>query len=699
MIPEIVFDTEEFDSIFEEARGRIAGLYPEWTDYNYHDPGITMLELFSWLKEGQQFYMDQTGEEQKEKFLKLLGTKRLRKEPASACILVEPEEDMILPKGTRFYADSICYETTESNYVMKEGITKCFYGNTKVQAFLDKRQLCSGHSLRFPLFGNAPKPGDAFYIGLESALPEQTELSIYFKFFTDYEVKRNPLEKEMPVPFVQYVMEYLTDAGWKEVASKRDETFGFLQDGQFFFQLATSMKEGTVLGEEGYFLRIRILDGCYDSPPLLESISTNMLRVQQIEQLIEHCVIKDYEKQEDGTVTCRGTTFLSMFGETDLYIEEQGTLKELSVVKKYINSKKGFCSFSFQLPKGTETLDRIHMVSSFGEGKRMRVLGNGNEYPDQIYSLSDENGLYEAFSIMAEAEGQYEIWEKVEDFSDSAPEDKHFTFDSREGKVRFGNGYHGLPPDGEIRILSYARCLGVMGKVKDNQIRHISQEFEGDIFITNPVSSWGGQSEETLEQSFLRVRREMEHPITAVSYKDYEAYIKRTPGLMIASCKALLPQEVKEIFPYYDESAITVVVKPYAKEAKKKLLEAYRKNIIAYLEPFRMAGTSVYLIRPEYVQFEVYAEVALKSHYVEGEEKVKETVETFFYNLSREFGCCVHYSRLYGAIDMLSCVRSLHALSLEVKGTGVKHLPDGSVQVPPHAVVELKLADYQFTLE
>ena len=59
MLPVISLDDERFEEIVDKARKMIPNLYPEWTDHNYHDPGITMLELFAWLKEIQQFHMDQ----------------------------------------------------------------------------------------------------------------------------------------------------------------------------------------------------------------------------------------------------------------------------------------------------------------------------------------------------------------------------------------------------------------------------------------------------------------------------------------------------------------------------------------------------------------------------------------------------------------------------------------------------------------
>lgn len=48
-IPDL--DTKNFDEYFEEARAALPALAPEWTDYNLSDPGITLLELFSWLND------------------------------------------------------------------------------------------------------------------------------------------------------------------------------------------------------------------------------------------------------------------------------------------------------------------------------------------------------------------------------------------------------------------------------------------------------------------------------------------------------------------------------------------------------------------------------------------------------------------------------------------------------------------------
>ena len=51
-------DDQKYTDIVEAAKRRIPVIFPEWTDMNEHDPGITLIELFAWLKEMQQYTLN-----------------------------------------------------------------------------------------------------------------------------------------------------------------------------------------------------------------------------------------------------------------------------------------------------------------------------------------------------------------------------------------------------------------------------------------------------------------------------------------------------------------------------------------------------------------------------------------------------------------------------------------------------------------
>ena len=46
-------DDYDFDRLLALARSRLPALAPQWTDYNYHDPGIMLIELLAWVGDAQ----------------------------------------------------------------------------------------------------------------------------------------------------------------------------------------------------------------------------------------------------------------------------------------------------------------------------------------------------------------------------------------------------------------------------------------------------------------------------------------------------------------------------------------------------------------------------------------------------------------------------------------------------------------------
>lgn len=66
-------DDRAYEDLVEEARALVPTLYPEWTDHNPADPGITLIELFAWLAEMLTYRADQLTEAQNHTFLKLLN--------------------------------------------------------------------------------------------------------------------------------------------------------------------------------------------------------------------------------------------------------------------------------------------------------------------------------------------------------------------------------------------------------------------------------------------------------------------------------------------------------------------------------------------------------------------------------------------------------------------------------------------------
>ena len=74
MIPTVNLDDRTFDDIKNEAIRLIPRYCPEWTNHNESDPGITLIELFSWMTEMTLYRLNKVPAKTYLSMLELIGT-------------------------------------------------------------------------------------------------------------------------------------------------------------------------------------------------------------------------------------------------------------------------------------------------------------------------------------------------------------------------------------------------------------------------------------------------------------------------------------------------------------------------------------------------------------------------------------------------------------------------------------------------
>ena len=72
-LPDIQLDDRSYTDLVNELRRRIPAYTPEWTDYNDSDPGIALIELFSWLADILIYRINQVPDKAYVKFLQMIG--------------------------------------------------------------------------------------------------------------------------------------------------------------------------------------------------------------------------------------------------------------------------------------------------------------------------------------------------------------------------------------------------------------------------------------------------------------------------------------------------------------------------------------------------------------------------------------------------------------------------------------------------
>jgi len=683
LLPELLLDNENYKEILEEARNIAISIYPEWTDYNYHDPGITLLELFAFVKESQQYFLDQIGEENRMKYLKLLGVTRENKAAARSLVKFHAKENQKLLRKNKLGAGDLCFEIQGRKQLIGGDIKSCTAIREKqLTGYLDKGQMEFGHSLSFRPFGRKPQQGDAFYICFDKPLPEDTALDLYIEVFKGYPVKRNPLDDGEFVPLVDLDFTYYTAKGWEGLTVLQDETYGFLFDGFFRFRLSGRMEQACVNGEEGYYICAVLRDGIYDVAPILTQISMNICEVRQMDTLIENQAFSP-----DEAIIL--DTELAAAGRSDIWLRVGEIYYPAEGFQKEIQEEDGLVHLSLEDRRKEQAEEVLVVNTAFGMLHRMAAY-EGNGFPYQKIDLEDLQVDYDSLQLLVqdvEHEGGYRMWEKAKDFGKSSQEDTHYVFDSRRGMIQFGDCIHGMAPEGEILLIGYVRTMGSDGNVRQGKIDHFLIPPDTEMELYNICDGTGGREEETLEECFLRARRGLKKPDCAVTGSDYEEYAKKTPGLMIEGCKVLHIEDIRQFVKKVDETAVYLAVKPYSQE--NKIGNGFYRNIRNYLERFRLIGSRIYIFLPEYVYVEVYVEAAVKPQYLHYRESMEEAVREFFEGYRSRFGGTVGYSELYGYIDRQEFVTGIRSLNLDTKGNGVKRDKDGNILLSPNAVVQL----------
>lgn len=136
MLPTPNLDDRTFEQIRDEAIRLIPQYCPEWTNYNPSDPGITLIELFSWMTETVLYRLNKVPEKVYLTLLDLIGVRLRPPLPARAMVtfhLVEGYQGgTFVPRGTQVATDQteegepIVFESEEDLFVSSVKLAKCF---------------------------------------------------------------------------------------------------------------------------------------------------------------------------------------------------------------------------------------------------------------------------------------------------------------------------------------------------------------------------------------------------------------------------------------------------------------------------------------------------------------------------------------------------------------------------------------------
>ncbi len=720
-------DDRTFKDIVENARRTISRLNSEWTDENYHDPGITLLELLAWITEMQQYRLDRITSQNELKFLRILGEKPRAAESSRTFVsILDAHKGFYIPRGTQLTTDSLTFETTQRLYCHPLTIEKVMVvtGQETVDFTSPNRYSRSG----YPAFGRDAQKGNRLLIGLNGPVPEDLILNIYLDLFDDYPVPRGKWNEGVSamLPSAQVSWKYFGWDGrggaWLPLNIVKDETIHCCKDGILEVMVASRMepiKINPANDKPRYWLQCEVVEEGYEITPRLNQIALNTVNAIQKETLSCQEIMEWDGSSESNFIL---TDFLQYHGINRLQVQDEDgswlywneaeNLQQLELAKEsyYIEKdpvEKTIKLILSNLKEGNQPVFKnIRLISCLPGFDEKRLIGNASGLPNEIFSLPE--GLQGVRHLEIQTGNRnhagermaWQDWTQVEDLDASGPDDRHFVFDPGKGIVIFGNDEHGAIPETSdtknICILSCSTTAGVNGNIKENNSFEfkIRDHFLSSSGITNMQKARGGRDAESLASAKDRLLREYFRPDKAVTAADYEALAMETPGVRIACAKAIpcfspYMQGYPEIKA---DGQVSVVAVPYSDRDRPAPSRNFLQNVHKHLQNYRLIGTQIHVIPPEYIKISVRAIIMVRTRDF-SRPRMMAALDEMLGFTDREkgrygwdFNGTVFKSDVLGLLNKVPGVEYVSELWLQAEGNGGKVTAGGDIELPPYGL-------------
>ena len=569
-LPEL--DDREYEALLDQATKLIPAYSDEWTDFNPHDPGITILEVLAWLTETHTYQLDQITEEHRKKYLQLLGYRQRPPDSATATIGFDVPERFA---GTRLPADT--------KLAVTDGIDERYRFETDrplvvttacVDSVISDSGAVSNHSeanaasgTYYRPFGRRVEADDAVYIGFDDDPFASTDrLTLHVEYHDEDLPTPSPVADEHHPPFepsVELAWEHHCDGSWERLTVSTDDTHSLYRSGTI--ELVTDDPELPAEADSSLpslpdtataetWIRCRVDRPGYEIPPQLDGIRTNV-------GTATHAVSVDHERltpvsAESGSVT-------------------------------------------------------------------------DSQFDTQTYRFANSPVL----SATVYVDG--ERYTEVPDFDASGPEDRHYVLDRTAGRVTFGDGFDGaVPPTNTTVSAAYVYGGGERGNVSPAanwQLDDPGEVFDAEhaareIDITSLGPATGGTDGETVTEALHRVRRNLDRPARAVTTADYRRLAARTPGLRIGRTHVAVDS---------GRATVIVVPYAPADIPSPEPSVAFLDTVREYLRERTLLTDRVHVTGPQYVRLEITVRGEVRQQYAQSgfESTITDAVESYLHPL------------------------------------------------------------------
>lgn len=700
------------ESILDEAKNQIRYINPEWTDFQESDPGITLIELFAWLKSVQHEYLNRILPGVERKFLKLLDVNMHKNKGSETLLHVSGlSEDVTLPVRTPWRSGNMVFENINHQTLIASNILSVSFENPEFPSETEYYKFDGTKT--FYLFGkdidrrNDKNAVRRFTVNFDSKVPKDSIFNLYFSVYSGDNLKRNPIKNvdkfaRMAKVRWEYYGEEEGVLGWHKLEIVKDNTYDFLFSGIVKIKVPGDV---VPLNEE-YKIRVTLDYDEYDYPPRINNIIPNVFRVCQNETKCENATIKKADILPNHTFKL--FTHTAVYGRSYVYYKKNGGWVETDLATFKSDIKNGELvvdvSEAWNLVAGVRNEEEAFMVVSCDQDFKDKLcIGSGTGTSAQYVEMDFQNVLQSSFEIMIsemiDGEETFYKWSSIDDLSSSGKYDRHYVMDYLRKMLIFGDHEHGMAPrvgNKNIRICSLRYTEGGNSNTKEGIISKVisKNSILNAARVDQIVPATGGEDRETLEHARARAANLFKKSGRAVTVQDYEEIVRKTPGLTFTNVK-ILPgyMEGEDVFK---QNCVTVAVR-WNKKIGLTLPKSFEKNIMNQINKYRLINTKVKVVSPAYIGLSISGDIVTDSSYREKDKLIEKAIKDFIDDINCELGTTLHFGDLFGMIDCLKYVSRLNKLRIvPVGNVGYKNISDDIV-IPPNGVYYIHGMSFNYT--
>lgn len=728
-------NNKTYDDIVNQARLKISQYSNEWNNLQEYDPGVTLVEMFSYLKTLQDERIDEISRLSYGTFFDLMQLKRETNVGAKTLLsLSGNEKDVIIPSGTKWFAGSMIFENERVCQISSAKIEKIIFETKKGQQDISYDCFVGGRL--FYVFGDVDDcetMRSSMTICFDKPLLKNKEHSFYVQIAGEG-LNRNPLGDyddfyELADVCWEFYGNVDGKVDWHELKITEDQTHRFLFSGFVRFKFSGDM----VCNDGVYKIRVRLVNEEYDIFPQISGFKVNVIEVQQKDTLCES--IKVCKKDIDSSGCVRIWNNLALYGQIVVYMKNADlSWRQVENVDCIKNVEEGYAELCFHKVIGDlPDVDDEEVFLVVMQDQVLDANLNGKGFSPQKfdinidYSLSErfkcnqkiyeivsdfkvkKNQLkdyimYDSFDLIVgegvdKSSEKFYPFEKVETFVSSGKCDRHYMLSCIGSAILFGDNSKGRAPQNgieNVRIVGMSLTKGKATNIKTGLIKNVSSENVeiNKLSVDQFVPASDGRDMELFEDMKKHLLRSLNNGNRLVTVEDYENAVRNTPGLFIKRLKVLpgfSPHPVKDEF-----KCVTIVAQSLRNE--KKLLKGYEKNIYRYIEKYRLINTKVIVTSPVYLKVDVSCNVVINPYYCEHKRLIKESIENFICELNNSYGQNLYFAELFGTLDKLDCVLYVKSLNITPVGSFKEHTSSGDVIANPNGVYTLGNVDVLCTI-